>query len=84
MTCCGSRHGGRGPEHGQVGMSRAFVLSILMATALAVAGCGVRGSLEAPPSAKADTTAQADSGQGKPAGAAPKPHREFVLDGLLR
>jgi predicted small lipoprotein YifL len=65
-------------------MGRAFVLGISMAVALAVAGCGVRGSLEAPPSPQADTTAQADSGQGKPAGAAPKPHRSFVLDGLLR
>ena len=69
---------------GRVKMSRAFVLGILMTAGLAVAGCGVRGSLEAPPSAKADTTAQAESGQGKPAGAAPKPHQGFILDGLLR
>jgi len=65
-------------------MGRASRLGILLAAALAVAGCGVRGSLEAPPSPEADTTAQADSGQGKPAGAAPKPHRGFVLDGLLQ
>ncbi len=65
-------------------MGRVSVLGILVATALIVAGCGVRGSLEAPPSPKADTTAQAESGQGKPQGAAPKPHRDFVLDGLLR
>ena len=65
-------------------MSRYVVRGLILAMALAVAGCGVRGSLEAPPEAKADTTAQADSGQGKPEGAAPKPHRGFVLDGLLR
>lgn len=65
-------------------MSRAFVLGILMTAGLAVAGCGVRGSLEAPPSAKADTTAHAESGQGKPVGTTPKPHQGFILDGLLR
>lgn len=54
--------------------------------AFGLAGCGVRGSLELPPEAKAKQTqtAQADSGQGKPEGAAPKPHKPFLLDGLLR
>jgi predicted small lipoprotein YifL len=63
---------------------RALVLA-LTATSL-VAGCGVRGSLELPPEAKAaeSRTATADSGQGKPAGAAPKPHKDFILDGLIR
>lgn len=65
-------------------MGTVFVRSIVLAAALAVAGCGVRGSLEAPPNPQADSAAQADSGQGKPEGAAPKPHRDFVLDGLLR
>jgi len=53
---------------------------------LGLAGCGVRGSLELPPEAKAEQTqtAQAESGQGKPAGTAPKPHKPFLLDGLLR
>lgn len=53
---------------------------------LGLAGCGVRGSLELPPEAKAEQaqTAQAESGQGKPAGAAPKPHKPFILDSLLR
>ena len=38
------------------------------------------------PEAKAaeSRTATADSGQGKPAGAAPKPHKDFLLDGLIR
>lgn len=53
---------------------------------LGLTGCGVRGSLDLPPEAKAEQaqTAQAESGQGKPAGAAPKPHKPFLLDGLLR
>jgi predicted small lipoprotein YifL len=46
-----------------------------------LAGCGVRGSLETPGT---ETTADASSGQGKPEGAAPKPHKPFILDGLLR
>jgi predicted small lipoprotein YifL len=57
---------------------------VLAAVALGLGACGVRGSLEAPPEAKADVTAKADSGQGKPLGAAPKPHKDFILDGLLR
>lgn len=61
---------------------RAFVVG--SALVLALAGCGVKGSLETPPEAKADTTAEAQSGQGKPEGAAAKPHKGFVLDGLLR
>jgi predicted small lipoprotein YifL len=51
---------------------------------LALGGCGVRGSLETPPEAKSEATAEANSGQGKPEGAAPKPHKGFILDGLLR
>lgn len=50
--------------------------------ALAMAGCGVRGSLEAPPKVK--DTADAESGQGKPEGATEKPHKGFILDGLVR
>ncbi|MCL4766464.1 MAG: hypothetical protein KJZ80_09550 [Hyphomicrobiaceae bacterium] len=65
-------------------MGRVYVLGILVVAAFAVAGCGVRGSLDAPPSTKADSTAHADSGRGKPEGAAPKPHQGFILDGLLR
>lgn len=65
-------------------MGRIVLRSIVLAAALAVAGCGVRGSLESPKDPAADSTANADSGQGKPEGAAPKPHRDFILDGLLR
>ena len=58
---------------------------LCLAAAVSLAGCGVRGSLELPPESKAQQqTAKADSGQGKPAGAAPKPHKGFILDGLLR
>lgn len=52
--------------------------------ALALAGCGVKGSLENPPEAKNEPTADAASGQGKPAGEAEKPHQGFILDRLLR
>jgi predicted small lipoprotein YifL len=60
-------------------------LSIILAgVAAGLGGCGVRGSLEPPPEAKTDVTAKAESGQGKPEGATPKPHKAFILDGLLR
>jgi predicted small lipoprotein YifL len=57
---------------------------IVVVCAFGVSGCGVRGSLEAPPEAKADKTATAESGQGKPEGATGKPHKDFILDGLIR
>jgi predicted small lipoprotein YifL len=62
------------------------MLALLAFVASSLAGCGVRGSLEPPPEAKAtaETTATADSGQGKAEGTAPKPHKGFILDGLLR
>ena len=59
-------------------------LAAALLLALALAGCGVRGALEAPPGAKEDKAAKADSGQGKPENATPKPHRDFILDGLIR
>lgn len=61
---------------------RAFLT--VCALAFALSGCGVRGGLESPPDAKAQPTAEAQSGEGKPEGAAPKPHKGFILDGLLR
>ncbi len=59
---------------------------IVTTAAILLAGCGVKGPLELPPDAKAQsqTTATADSGQGKSEAAAPKPHKGFILDGLLR
>ena len=57
-------------------------ISLLLAVcAFGAAGCGVRGSLEAPP---AEKTASAESGQGEPEGTAPRQHKDFVLDGLIR
>ena len=50
---------------------------------LGVAACGARSSLDNPAS-DADRTATAESGQGKKEGDAPKPHKGFVLDGLIR
>jgi predicted small lipoprotein YifL len=61
-----------------------IVFGLLAVAALALGGCGVRGGLETPSEAKSEATAEASSGQGKPEGAAPKPHKGFILDGLLR
>jgi predicted small lipoprotein YifL len=55
----------------------------VLAAAAGLVGCGVRGSLESPVAAPAET-APADSGQGKKAGDAAKPHQGSILDGLLR
>lgn len=57
-------------------------VAVILASLLA--GCGVRGSLETPQAAKNEPTADANSGQGKAEGDAPKEHKGFVLDGLLR
>ncbi len=66
-------------------MGIAVRLSLLLALcALGISACGVRGSLENPPEARAERTATAESGQGKPEGAAIKPHKDFILDGLIR
>lgn len=65
--------------------SSAAKVVFALTVAFALAGCGVRGALESPSAAGAsDKTAQADSGQGKKEGDAPKPHKDFILDGLLR
>jgi predicted small lipoprotein YifL len=66
----------------------AVVGVVASSLAIALAGCGVRGSLDAPSAAggepQSSNTASADSGQGKKEGDAPKPHQGSVLDGLLR
>jgi predicted small lipoprotein YifL len=64
-------------------MQSSLVRVGILAVALSAAGCGVRGSLESP-EAKTESTAAADSGQGKKEGAALKPHKPFILDGLIR
>ena len=65
---------------------RAKLFASLALAGCVLGGCGVRGSLETPREAQATPkrTAAADSGQGKPEGAAPKPHKGFILDGLIR
>jgi predicted small lipoprotein YifL len=50
-----------------------------LASALLLAGCGVRGSLEKPPSVQPDS---GDATPGKPG--EPVPHNPSVLDPLLR
>jgi predicted small lipoprotein YifL len=56
-------------------------LSLACALAAHVAGCGIKSGLDSP---EAKSTASAESGQGKPEGAAAKPHQGFILDGLIR
>jgi predicted small lipoprotein YifL len=62
-----------------------FVVAALALTAM-LGACGIKGPLESPPEAKAaeQATAGADSGQGKAEGSTAKPHKPFILDGLLR
>ena len=62
---------------------------LILAAGVMLAGCGVRGPVQMPKAeanaaAQPEATASADSGQGKPANAAAKPHQGFILDGLLR
>lgn len=59
-------------------------LVLAVATALVVAGCGVRGSLEAPAQAEGKTSSAEAADAGPNSAAAPKPHRGFILDGLVR
>ena len=51
-----------------------IAMGIIFLTALGLSGCGVKGSLQRPADAPKAATADAD---GK------KPHRRFVLDGLI-
>ena len=58
----------------------------LLALALTMTGCGVRGGLETSEEAKAakaaEKSATVAAKPGEPA--PPKPHKPFVLDGLIR
>jgi predicted small lipoprotein YifL len=54
-------------------------LALLVGGALAFAGCGVRGSLEAPPAAQTETGNATPGTPGQPS-----PHKPFILDPLLR
>lgn len=72
-----------GAVHGCV---RQIILIAGGCALLAIGGCGVRGALEAPASAKAKGTAKsAESGDpGENSAAGKKQHEPFVLDGLIR
>lgn len=65
---------------------QALTAAALFLAGIAVTGCGVRGSLEAPQAAQAaGQTKSAEAGAaGENSAAKPKPHEPFVLDGLLR
>jgi hypothetical protein len=56
-----------------------FGLVLAVLSALILAGCGVRGSLEKPPGVQNESN---DATPGKPG--EPVPHRPSVLDPLLR
>ena len=59
---------------------------ILVLLALPLAGCGIKGSLDAPPEAKAQGTVAAPDAKGTAKGSEgpKKAHRPSILDGLLR
>ncbi|MGH1419453.1 MAG: LPS translocon maturation chaperone LptM [Hyphomicrobiaceae bacterium] len=59
-------------------------ISTLGAAAM-LGGCGVRGSLDAPPAAQAsgEATSPEAADAGKDSAAPPKKHRPFILDSLL-
>ncbi len=59
---------------------------VIAGLCLGLAACGVRGSLDPPPQAKASGTAKSAEAAGtQPDSAAPpKPHEGFILDPLLR
>ncbi|MFA5901101.1 MAG: hypothetical protein WC829_18530 [Hyphomicrobium sp.] len=63
-----------------------FAALLAAGLCLGFGGCGVRGSLDPPPSAKAAGTAKSAEAAGtQPDSAAPpKPHEGFILDPLLR
>ncbi len=62
------------------------IFAVAAVLAVGLTGCGVRGPLEPPPSAKAEGTATsgAAASAGENSASKPEGHRTFVLDGLLR
>lgn len=70
----------------RTGTGRLRAAGLVLAAASLLGACGVRGTLDKPSSSEGPAptaTADADSGQGKKKDEAPKPHKSFVLDGLL-
>ena len=62
----------------------ALLAASLLATGLS--GCGVRGNLETPVEAKAtgDAASPDSTDAGGNSAVKPKPHKPFILDGLIR
>jgi predicted small lipoprotein YifL len=56
-------------------------IALTVAGMLSMPGCGVRGSLEAPPGAKVET---GNATPGTPAKAEPAQHKPSILDPLIR
>ena len=52
------------------------ILMLLAAVALALTACGVRGPLQPPPGSEEESSGAVEPGQAKP-------HKDFVLDGIL-
>lgn len=63
-----------------------MIAGLCLGLGLGLSACGVRGSLDPPPGAKAAGTAKSAEASGtQPDSAAPpKPHDGFILDPLLR
>jgi predicted small lipoprotein YifL len=59
--------------------SLGVVVALLMLGALGLVGCGVRGSLEAPPQAQTETGNATPGSTPQPA-----PHKPSALDPLIR
>lgn len=72
-----NRAGTTGLMHGRLRLAAAAGLIVL--GTLALGGCGVRGSLDAPPEAKTET---GDAVPGTPG--QPVPHKPSILDPLIR
>ena len=66
-------------------MSKPRLAVLAMAAVLALAGCGRRGELEAPPNASAvQTPAKSELGAHKASARITPPKKDFVLDPLLQ
>ena len=66
-------------------MSKPRLAPLAMAAVLALAGCGRRGELEAPPSPNAvQTPAKSELGAHRTSARIAPPKKDFVLDPLLQ
>jgi predicted small lipoprotein YifL len=63
----------------RIPMQLGFVIGLTVLGAASLSGCGVRGSLEAPPEAKVETGSATPGAPGAPA-----PHKSSILDPLIR